>query len=312
MLNLLQQGKTVVGFKRAESDLSKVEKVFSCYNSKELFKKITWLEGDVSDVLSIEKALENIENVYHCAGFISFNDKDSEKLFKINAEGTANVVNACLLKSVKGLCHVSSVAAIQNSDKKNEIDETVFWKPGGYQSSYAISKYTAEQEVWRAMEEGLNAVIVNPGVVIGPGPWNQGTGELFRTCYKGFNFYTEGITGYVGAMDVAQIMIRLTEGKKFKERFILVENNYSFREILNWIHEGFGKKAPSIKAGKFLLNAARFLNAIVPVSSKINKAIVSAALTKSYFSNKKVIEALNYQFSPLKDCIILTCKAYKP
>ena len=312
MLTLLQQNKTVVALKRESSDISKTEKVFSYYDSnyKELFKKIIWIDGDVNDVVSIEKALDKIETVYHCAGIISFNDKDAEKLFKINSEGTANVVNACLTKGVKALCHVSSVAAMQNADIKTEINETVFWKPGTYQSSYAISKYMAEQEVWRGIEEGLNAVIVNPGVVIGAGPWNQGSGELFPICKKGFKFYTEGVTGYVGASDVAKIMILLTEEKKFKERFILIENNYSFKQILDWIHFGFDKKGPTIKTGKFLLKTALFLNKIIPISSKITKATVIASLTKSYFSNKKVCDSLNYQFSPIKDCISLACKAY--
>jgi dihydroflavonol-4-reductase len=310
MLNLLRQNRPVVALKRSSSNISKTEKVFSFYNAKNLFQKITWVEGDICDVLSLEEALKNIETVYHCAGFISFNDKDHDKLFRINIEGTANIVNACLTKGVKAFCHVSSVASLNNADIKTEIDETVFWKAGKYQSSYSISKYLAEQEAWRGIEEGLNSVIVNPGVVIGPGPWDQGSGELFPLCHKGFKFYTDGVTGYVGADDVAKAMIKLVDEKIFGERFILVENNYSFKQIFDWIHAEFKQKTPSIKVGSALLHLARACNSVIPFSKKITRATVNASLSKTYFSNQKVTKTLKFQFSPLKDCISLTCKAY--
>ncbi|MGZ4090066.1 MAG: NAD-dependent epimerase/dehydratase family protein [Bacteroidia bacterium] len=174
VLKLLQANKPVVAARQKNSDVAAVEKLFAYYTkeSARLFQKIKWVEVDVCDIFSVEEALDGITIVYHCAGYISFDRRNREKLFKINEGGTANVVNACLLKNVT-LCHVSSIATINNLDYKDNLDETVFWKTSGRESDYAVSKYNAEREVWRGIEEGLRAVIVNPGVVLSPGFWNQ-------------------------------------------------------------------------------------------------------------------------------------------
>ncbi len=202
MLALLRQGKPVVGLKRSNSNLARIEKIFSHYGpvDKELFKKIIWIEGDVCDVPSLDKAFENIDTVYHCAGYVSLTENDREQFFKVNAGGTANVVNVCLEKKIKAFCHVSSIATLSNTDVTTTIDETVLWKPSSTQSAYGTSKYVAEQEVWRGIEEGLNAVIVNPGVILGPGKWEEGSCKIFSQCYKGLKFYTNGVSGYIAVM----------------------------------------------------------------------------------------------------------------
>jgi dihydroflavonol-4-reductase len=234
-LQLLQQNKSVVAIKRDVSDISKTKKLFSYYTSDAniLFNKIKWVDADVCDIYSLLDALEGIETVYHCAGFVSFNSKDNKQMHRINAEGTANVVNACLEKNIKALCHVSSIATLQNPDITKNIDESVYWKSSPNASDYAISKYNGEREVWRGTEEGLNAVIVNPGIILGPGFWHQSSGKLIETCYKGNPFYTNGSSATIDAKDVASCMIQLTEKKEFSKRFVLIENNYSFKEILS-------------------------------------------------------------------------------
>ena len=311
---LLMQNKPVVGLKRTTSDLTKIEKLFSYYTPdyKNLFLKINWVDCDLTDTVNLEKIFKEIKTVYHCAGFIAFGEKDERELLKTNKEGTANIVNACLLSKVESFCHVSSVAALENRDINKDIDETVFWKSDSSSPMfYGLSKYLGEQEVWRGMEEGLNAVIVNPGVIIGPGFWNQGSSELFTTCNKGIKFYVEGVTGFIGAGDVAKSMIALCEAKKFGQRFILIENNYSFREILNSIHKNFNNPIPTIKAGKFLLNSMRFFNFFFPNNKKITHEIIAASLSKKYFSNKKLLQNLDFKLTPISDCITLVCKAFQ-
>lgn len=311
MLALLQQGKPVMAMKRTGSDVKGVEKVFSCYTGdhQSLFKKIKWVEADLMDVTSIEEIIDGIDTVYHCAGLISFDEKDREQLLKTNRDGTANLVNVCLAKNTRRFCHVSSVAALQNPDVKEKVNESVLWKSSPNESSYALSKYLGEQEVWRASEEGLKAVIVNPGIIFGPGPWNRGSGRLFELCRKGSRYYTEGVTGYIDAVDVAAIMIALTEAEKFSERFILVENNYSFREVFNMIHAGFNKPLPSVRAGRGLLMTARFFSWLLPLKEKVTHSTMDAALKKTFFSNQKVTQALQYRFRPLSDCISFICKS---
>jgi len=315
-LKLLQHDKPVVAIKRPGSDIFKTKELFSFYteNFIELFNKIKWVEGDVCDIHSLLDALEGITSVYHCAGFVSFNSKDNKQMHRINAEGTANLVNACLEKNIKAFCHVSSIATLQNPDITSNIDESVYWKSSPTASDYAISKYNGEREVWRAIEEGLDAVIVNPGIILGPGFWNQSSGKLVDTCYKGNPFYTKGSSAAIDARDVASCMIQLTEKKEFGKRFILIENNYSFKKILSLVHKALGKKEPFIEAGKVLLNIGKWLDGIKSfITNKeqlITKETINASLDSNTYSNKRVIDTLNFQFIPLQNTINFVCDIY--
>jgi dihydroflavonol-4-reductase len=316
VLALLLDNKEVIACRRKNSDLGKVKQLFSYYttNYDALFQKIKWVEVDICDIFSIEEALAGITNVYHCAGFVSFEKKDRKKLKEINEYGTKNVVDACLHKGIAALCFASSVATINNTDYHLPLTEDVFWKSSGKESDYAISKYNAEREVWRAMEEGLNAVIVNPGIILSPGFWTQSSSRLFDQCYRGNSFYTEGMAAYVVAMDVATIMIKLVESRQFDNRYIVVEGNYSYRSILSQVQTSFNKKAPKIRAGKTLLNLVKFFNGLfsflIKKESKLTKAIIAAAFNKQVFSNQKVKNALSYELLPVNDAIKMICNFY--
>lgn len=316
VLQLLQQGKPVVAAKQKGSDIGKVKKLFGYYGEQNLplFENIKWVDLDVTDIFSIEDALTGIDTVYHCAGFVSFQEADLEKLKHINETGTANLVNVCIDKKTKAFCHVSSISAVNNNDYLGKLSESVFWKTSGKESNYAISKYNAEREVWRGIEEGLQAVIVNPGVVLSPGFWQQSSGKLFPFCSKGNLFYTEGKTGYVAVEDVAKIMIALVDKGVFNERFILIENNYSTKDMLGVIQNSFNKKAPSIKLGQFALQTVGIMDGIITMISqkerRLSRESIRSTVGSKEYSNEKVRKALNFEFSPLKDHISFICKAY--
>jgi dihydroflavonol-4-reductase len=317
VLKLLQSNKPVIACKQKDSDLKKAEKLFSYYKKRgeDLFNKIEWRDVDVRDVFSVEEAFEGIDTVYHCAGFVSFNKRDRKKLFKINESGTSNIIAACFQKKIQAFCHVSSIATINNLDYKEPLHENVFWKTSGKECDYALSKYNAEREVWRAMEEGLNALIVNPGVILSPGFWEQSSSKLFNVCYKGNKFYTNGMAGYISARDAAAIMIELTEKKHFANRYILVEDNYTFREILDLISGGFGKQKSSIKAGKSMLQTGRFFDFIASKISGneqiLTSAIVNAALNEQSYLNQKLKRAIDYKFIPVHEEIREICRFFE-
>lgn len=316
VLELLQRNQPVVAAKQKNSNLKQVEKLFSYYtpNHKQLFEKITWVELDVCDMFSIEDALEGVSTVYHCAGFVSFNKSDRKKLMQINETGTANVVIACMKKKIDALCHVSSLATINNLDYTQPLHEGVFWKASGKESDYALSKYNAEREVWRGIEEGLNAVIVNPGIVLSPGFWHQSSSQIFDTCYNGNKFYTNGMGSYVSATDVAKAMIELTQKRLFANRYILIENNYSYRDIFNQIHTQLSKPLPSIQATRTILEIGKIGMAIMAFLSgkkpNITRSIINSALNKQIFSNKKLKEVLDLPLSPIGLSIAQICKHY--
>ena len=312
LLTLLQQGQSVVAMKRSTSNVKEVEEIFSFYtpNYKELYNKIIWREADLNDVLGFDELLKDVTTVYHCAALISLDDKDRDQLLKANKEGTANLVNACIINKIEAFCFVSSVAALQNKDIRTDIDEKVFWKAAPDQSAYSLSKYLAEQEVWRGIEEGLNAVVVNPGVIVGPGNWGRGTGQLVSLSAKGVKFYTDGVTGFVGAIDVAGAMVALVNKKIFGERFILVENNYPFKHILDTIHAELSKPLPKIKAGTGLLTLGKWFSFLMPDGQKLTSSTISSLTSKTTFSNRKLSLFLDYKYTNIDECLKFASKCY--
>jgi dihydroflavonol-4-reductase len=317
LLTLLRANSPVIACKQKNSDVLKVKQLFSYYvpDYAELFEKIKWVDMDMRDLFSIEDALEGIETVYHCAGYVSFNRHHQKQLMDVNHIGTQLMVNACLRQKTKAFCYVSSIATINNLDYKDVLNEDVFWKTSGNESAYAISKYNAEREVWRGIEEGLNAVIVNPGMILSPGFWGQSSSMLFNRCYKGNRFYTLGTTGYVAAADVAEIMIQLVEGHKFGNRYILVAENYTFKDVIEKVNKNFNNPLPTIKANSFMLNVAWVFDSVASFilgnKSTLTRSIIHASASNQLYSSQKVKMALGYTFSDITKIMEDICLSYR-
>jgi nucleoside-diphosphate-sugar epimerase len=212
----------------------------------------TWLPCDLLDVFQVEEVMEGVEYVYHCAAMVSFHPAHKDRMVHFNVEGTTNVVNEALLQGVRKLLYVSSVAALGRSEEKKEITEEEQWEESKYNSSYGLSKHMAELEVWRALGEGLDGVVVNPGIILGEGNWNEGSARLMKVVYNEFPFYTSGINAWVDVRDVVKAMVQLMDSGVTAERFILSAGNFSYKEIFSKMADALGRKPPSIKAGKLL------------------------------------------------------------
>lgn len=315
VLELALQGKEVVAGHREGADLSEAQAFFTRFDGQNggLFDKIEWVVLDVLDISALELAIQNIEIVFHCAGYVSFEQRDFEKMLRINEQGTANVVNACL-KSGANLCHVSSVAVFHNLDYTAPIDESVFWKKSGRESGYAISKYAAEREVWRGIEEGLKAVIVNPAVILAAGFWKRSSSKVLDTVYKGNPFYTAGTAAYVAATDVAKIMLLLVEKKIFSERFILLENCYSYRQVLGLMASALGKPAPRIPVPKPVLMTIAQLEKLMAwlrgKPARVTPDLVHSAYNTQIYSAAKIAKTLQYSFKKTPEMIEEAGKYY--
>lgn len=317
LYDLVRSGKTVRALKRKDSNLANVEKVFSYYTRsyKELAGRIEWVHADLMDIYSLLDVLEGVDYIYHCAAKVSFESKNEAEMMRSNVEGTANLVNAALTKDIKKFCHVSSIATLGREEHEPLITENMFWKASPDNSNYAISKYAAEREVWRAAEEGLNVVIVNPSLIIGGGNWQQSSSNMFSRAYRGLRFYTEGVSGFVDVRDVSTLMIRLTESDISNQRFILNSENASFRHYFDLIHHAFGKSKSSIRAGKFLSSFAwraelirYFITGSKPL---ITKETARSAHRISYFSNAKILTVFpDFQFIPLHESVKATAKLF--
>ena len=305
LLHLIENGENVRAIYRNQNNIQKTKSVFELYKKTDLFEKINWLEADILDVPSLEIAFIDIDYVYHSAALISFDPKDEDALRKTNIEGTANMVNFSLAKGIKKFCFVSSIAALGDlAPHETFITEETDWNPEKPHSDYAISKYGAEMEVWRAVQEGLDIIIINPGVILGPIPktknQEKGSAELYTKVANGLSFYTLGNTGFVTINDVVKIAFELMKSNIKNERFTLIADNIVFRDILNTIAEALKAKKPKIHATPLLMNflwiADGLFSTLFFQKRTLTKATAKASYSKNLYSNEKIKTALGMAF----------------
>ncbi|KFF75523.1 NAD-dependent epimerase [Chryseobacterium sp. P1-3] len=307
VLELLKRGKHVRASKRPGSNLNEVKHSYSFYteNPDDFFNKIEWMDVDFDDPDSLQNALKGVEDVYHCAAKVSFHPKDEKEMYHTNIKGTENLLYACEGSSVKKFLHVSSVAVLDNFNEKGELDEDSDFNPKLEHSAYAISKHLSEMEAWRASAEGLNVVIINPGMIVGSGNWNQSSGELFST-FEDNSFTFSGGSAYVDVRDVAKTAVELMENNIFGERFIIVAENNRYADLAQQIRTRLGLKEAKILSG-FQLNIGRLANALfgwfIPKLRMITKSNIEAISSFNTISNQKIKEKLGYQFIPVKESI---------
>lgn len=316
LFNLCAKEDKIKAIKRTSSDVNAVMRVFSFYstNPKALFDKIEWVEADLLDYFEIENAFEDVDYVYHCAAFVSFNPNDKQQLLSYNVQSTANVVNLCLEKNIRKLCHVSSVASLGKTPENNIISEQNDWVDSPENSNYSQSKYLSELEVWRGIEEGLNAVIINPSIILGPGDWTRGSSTIFKKIADGMPFYTDGKNGFVDVRDVATIMIALMESTINSQRFILNAENVSFKVLFDEISNHLNKKKPQINISSNLMALAWRISLFISFISRtkpfITKESAASSLKKNEYDNKRIRDTLNYNFISISQSCKDTCNHF--
>ncbi len=309
LYKLIEKGEKVRAIHRKNSNLNTVLTVFSYFskNAKDVFNKIEWVEADITNIPSLSKTFKGVITVYHAAAFISFNPKKYNILKKINTEGTANIVNLCIENKVKKLCYVSYIATLGEEINEKHITEETHWNAEKENNVYAITKYGAEMEVWRGTQEGVDAVIVNPGVILGAGFWNTGSGKIFKTVNNGLKYYTLGQMGFVDVEDVVKAMIQLMESTIKNERYILVSENWSYKDLTTTIASQMGvtppkKEAKSISL-QFLWRLDWLKHKLTGSKRKLTKLSVKSLTTKYYYNNEKIKKALHFSFKPLAETI---------
>ncbi|MFT4832862.1 MAG: dihydroflavonol-4-reductase [Psychroserpens sp.] len=316
LFKLAGQGLQVRAIHRAESDLSRVEKIFSYYSdqSLKLFENIEWVVADINNVPDLEKAFENVEQVYHCAALISFDPKDYEQLHRVNVEGTANIVNLCIANNIEKLCYVSSIAAIGKSNGDHDATEENDWQES-HSNVYAITKTAAELEVWRCSQENVPIVVINPGIIIGPGFWESGSGQLFQRANKAPKYFPPGGSGVVSVSDVVTIMTTLMTSDIRNERFIVISQNLTYREILEKLTMGMKLQPPKkqipIWALEILWRLDWFRCLIANTKRKLTKASVYSLKNRELYSNAKLVARLDYKFESLEKTISFSTKKFR-
>jgi dihydroflavonol-4-reductase len=321
LFELISSGKRIKALKRKTSNLQQVLKIFSYYekNPEKLFNQIEWVDGDMLEYFGLENLLAGTTEIYHCAAIVSFAKNERKQMIHNNVEGTANLVNAALETGVKKFCHVSSVSALGTNQNGFVIDEQTNWVPGKKVTGYSHSKFFSEAEIWRGIEEGLDAVIVNPSIVLGPGNWDTGSSRLFKTVWDGMKFYTKGITGYVDVKDVVRAMVLLMDDENFEtcknQRFLINAENISYQELFSKIADALEKPKPKLYASpivtEFAWRGTKLFGFFSKNQPPISRETSNAAHTTKLFDGNKITQSIDFEYIPVSESIKQTAICLK-
>lgn len=317
LLELTVTDEPITAIYRDVKKRETVRKLFRFYlkDDEEIrFQKINWVVCDVLDVPRLSEVMQGHSVVYHCAAIVSFQRKDFHRLIEVNRYGTANIVNLCLDLNVSKLCYVSSTAAVGSKGVRPSecINESGTFEVDDNTSGYSISKWSAEKEVWRGVEEGLNAVIINPSVIVGAGDWNESSMVIFRTIANGLRFYSPGSNAFVDARDVVKAMVMLTNSDISGQRFLCTGENLPFRDLFTQIAKELGKRPPKYPVSRLLMGVAWrlsvFFSAITFRSPAVTKSSAQSAFSVKCYDSSKLMKALDFHFTPINDAVIHAVK----
>lgn len=309
-IKLLQKSSQVRLLVRKTSDREAINQLLQFHNVEDTFE---YVDGDLNDPLSLDSALEGINHVYHCAAMVHFGTGKNEELFKVNVLGTKNLVDLCLLKGIK-VCYLSSTAAVGSEVIEGKIREHSQWEDSVGRSDYSMSKREAELEVFRAIEEGLDAVVLNPCLIIGPGNWGNSSTSILLTAMKGLTFYPPGANAFVDARDVAEIAISLMGSPEhIKGRHLLIGENMGFGDFFKMACSVAGSKAPSIRLSKKVVQAAGLVIRAFEKARlwpfKVNSSSLDSACKVTVFANDKIL-SMGQVFRPIEESVRYSLDVY--
>lgn len=300
-----QLAKTEKKIRCLKRRMSVIPQILNAYTNE-----IEWFEADILDLFALEDALDGVTQVYHCAAIVSFNPADKKRMIKANVEGTANLVNLCNLKNIR-LLHVSSIAAIGKGKRDELINENHIMEYSKDSNAYAVSKYESEMEVWRGIAEGLDAVIVNPSIIIGATTGAEGSGKIFETVRRGLKFYTSGSCGLVDVKDVAASMIILMNSDITRERFIINADNLTYKLLFETTANFFNVPPPQIFARPWMMEiawrASRFISLFNGGKVDLDKISAKAASSHKDYDASKIKNATGIKFRPINESIREIC-----
>lgn len=318
--DLVNSGFSVRAIYRDKKRISQFEKNISYYTREpqKISSVVEWVQADVTEYASLTDALDGVTTVYHCAAMVSFYKPDRPLMYEVNIYGTEKLVNACVLKGVQKLCHVSSVAALGKTEDGKMVDEETNWLPDKKNTGYSIAKHYSEMQAWRSMHEGLDVVVVNPSIILGPGEWASGSPAFFDQIYKGLKFYTTGLTGFVDFRDVSKAMLMLTNehlSEAKGNRFLLSAVNYSYKEMFELIARALNVKAPSVKAGELLTGIAwRAALVAAKLSGEkplITKENVRNASNRTYFDGARIQKEFTFHYRDITETVKEVAEMYR-
>ena len=277
---------------------------------------IQWMHCDLLDVYAAAEAMTGINEVYHCAAILTFDRSRRAEMLHFNPESTANIVNQALHQGIRKMVYVSSIAALGRTGEDGKmITEEEEWGESKYNSAYGISKYLAEMEVWRGIGEGLNAVIVNPGIILGTGMGRDLSSGLIKIVYREFPFYSKGVNAWVDATDVVRILTVLMGSEIEGERYIISGGNLTYQQVCTQMAVSMHKKPPRWYARPWMTGLVWWLSmlksAISGTNSLITRETVNNANSVCLYDNSKLLKALpGFTYTPLPQSIDTMARSF--
>ena len=303
---LIEEQASFIAIKRADSDISLLHDVQ---------EKIYWRDADILNPLLLNEALEGCTCVIHSAAIVSFNPHKAKLVMEINARGTRNVVDACILKNIKRLVHISSVAALGRQKDQVSINEENKWINNPLNSVYDESKYFSELEVFRGQEEGLSTIIINPSFILAPADWNRSSARLFKYISRKNSFYMDGFLNYVDVRDVSSVVYQLLDSNIQAQRYIVSAGNISYKELFEKIAVQFNSKPPTLKIPKEIATFIAKLEVLRSWFTGSEPLITRETALRSgssfIYDNQKIRNTLNFEFQPIDKTLSWCSEYYK-
>lgn len=316
LLECVKKNESTRAIYRRTESLNHIKHLFEKLIPDKLnsFEQIEWVKADLNDLEALNAAFKGVKCVYHCAAKVSLVQFQNKRLIKTNIEGTANIVNLCIKHNIKKLGYVSSIASLGAERNIKIINENHSWSNSKNHTAYAYSKYEAELEVWRASQEGVDVIIVNPGVILGAHFWHRSSGAIFKRIHKGLKYYTLGNTPVVSLEDVVNALMTLMESKIRNERFILVSENLKQKILLDKIAIALYKIKPFFPLSKLILYILFIIDKTLSIirlrKSYLSFALIDSLCNHQKYDGSKILSKINFKYTKINETIDQIARQY--
>jgi dihydroflavonol-4-reductase len=268
------------------------------------------VKGDVCQLRSLNQAFAGADVVYHLAAVISLSMSDWPIVDAINVVGTRNVVEACLYSGVRRLIHFSSIHAIVQEPMDTPVDELRPLVDSHGCAPYDRSKAAGEREIRQGIEQGLDAVILNPTAVIGPHDFQLSHfGEVLLAMARGkLPALVEGGFNWVDVRDVAEAALRAEQQAPQGSKYLLSGSWATVRDLAKLTEEILGVPPPRFVCPTWLARSS------APMVTAFNQLTRNRQLYTSVsiralsncnhnISHERATRELNYHTRPLRDTL---------
>jgi len=215
---------------------------------------VIWLPLALPDKQACTDVTKGQDWVIHAAGYVSYTPADKYKLLDINQTGTEQMVNACIDQNVSHFIYVGSIGALGRETDHLTLNEKSEWVENAWSTSYGLSKYLGELEVWRAAAEGLKVSVVLPSIILGSGDWDRSSLQMIKRIVSSPGYYPTGQTGFVDVRDVTAFIGLLLEKSIVGERWLLSGSSTPYGEIYKSVARHLGMEKTFKPAPKWLAN----------------------------------------------------------